>query len=104
MKIRRARPDEWSRLNEIAQAAARHWGYPEHWVSHYQDDLTVSTDSIANERVFVAEVNGELCGFYTLVANSPGPKLDQLWISPDHIGSGVGKELFLHARERQPTQ
>ena len=31
-------------------------------------------------------------------------ELDHLWVSPERIGSGVGKELFVHAMRKAAGQ
>lgn len=87
-------------LTQIAHDAKRHWGYPEHWIKHWQDDLTISPDFVAANQVCVAESDGEVLGFYALIIRDDKAELDHLWVAPAHIGAGVGKELFLHAMQR----
>jgi GNAT superfamily N-acetyltransferase len=97
LKIRPAAKEEAERLSEIAHDAKRYWGYPEHWIEHWHDDLTVSTDYLASNQVFVAEKADQILGFYALIVREGKTELDHLWVAPEYIGSGVGKELFLHA-------
>ncbi|HEV7745840.1 MAG TPA: GNAT family N-acetyltransferase [Pyrinomonadaceae bacterium] len=99
MKIRRAVNDDADSLTRIAHDAKRHWGYPEHWLAHWQADLTISGDYIAGNPVYVAESDGELLGFYALIIENEKAELDHLWVAPQHIGAGVGKQLFLHAMQ-----
>ena len=99
MEIRRASSDEAAALTQIAHDAKRHWGYPEHWLAHWQDDLTISPDYIARNPVYVAEGEAELLGFYALIIREDKAELDHLWVTPAHIGTGVGKQLFLHAMQ-----
>lgn len=87
-------------LTRIAHDAKRHWGYPEHWIKHWQDDLTISPEFVAANQVCVAENEGEVLGFYALIIRDDKAELDHLWVAPEHIGTGVGKELFLHAMQR----
>jgi GNAT superfamily N-acetyltransferase len=100
LKIRKASSDEASRLTAIAHDAKRHWGYPEHWIKHWQDDLTISPEFVVANQVYVAEREGELLGFYALTVREHKAELDHLWVAPAHIGTGVGKELFIHAMQR----
>jgi GNAT superfamily N-acetyltransferase len=95
--FRMARADEAEVLTKIAHDAKRHWGYPESWINHWRDDLTISPEYITNNRVFVREIAGQVVGFYALVDRNDKAELDHMWVAPEHIGSGVGKELFLHA-------
>lgn len=98
--IRRAVADEAEVLTTIALEAKRYWGYPEHWIQHWEADLTVSADFIREHQVYVAEVDGEIRGFYALCVNGAIAELEHLWVTPECIGSGIGKELFLDAMER----
>ena len=103
MTIRRAAVEEASVLTTIALAAKRYWGYPEHWIKHWEADLTVSPEFIRDNHVYVAEVNLELRGFYALCVGDEKEhkaELEHLWVSPAYIGTGIGKELFLDAMER----
>jgi GNAT superfamily N-acetyltransferase len=100
LKIRKASTKDATTLTKIAHDAKQHWGYPEHWINHWQDDLTISPDFIAGNEVFVAESEGDLLGFYALIIRKEKAELDHMWVAPSHIGTGVGKELFLHAMQR----
>ena len=98
--IRTASPEESSRLTEIALNAKRHWGYPEHWISHWEADLTISPDFIENNHVYVADEDGQIRGFYALCIENAKAELEHMWVSPEYIGTGIGKELFLDAMDR----
>jgi len=100
LNIRQATPKEANTLTEIAHEAKRYWGYPEHWIQHWQTELTILPDFIANNEVFVAEQEGKLVGFYALVMQKENAELEHLWLLPEQIGKGIGKQLFLHAMER----
>lgn len=87
-------------LTQIALDAKRHWGYPEHWIKHWESDLTISAEFISSNHVYVAEDEGEIRGFYALCLVDEKAELEHLWVRPSHIGTGIGKELFLDAMER----
>lgn len=99
LTIRRASPEEAAVLTTIAHDAKRHWGYPEHWINHWQDDLTISPDFVATNQVFLAEKDDQILGFYALIIRQEKAELDHMWVAPEHIGSGVGKALFIHAMQ-----
>ena len=103
MQIRKASSEE-AGLTQIAHDAKRYWGYPEHWIKHWQADLTISPEFIANNDVYVAEQEGELLGFYALIVRENKAELDHMWVAPKHVGSGVGKELFINAMQRAAGQ
>ena len=49
LHIRRAKPAEAEVLTEIAHAAKRHWGYPENWIEHWKNDLTITPEFPATD-------------------------------------------------------
>ena len=98
--IRPASTDEASHLTTIALEAKRYWGYPEHWIKHWESDLTISPDFIRDNHVYVVEENEEIQGFYALCVAGNKAELEHMWVTPTRIGSGIGKELFLDAMER----
>ncbi|HYJ88814.1 MAG TPA: GNAT family N-acetyltransferase, partial [Pyrinomonadaceae bacterium] len=100
LRLRAATADEAPTLTKIAHDAKRHWGYPERWINHWQADLTISPDYLANNHVFVAESDGLIVGFYSLADRQNNAELDHMWVAPEHIGTGVGKELFIHAMQQ----
>jgi len=98
--IRPAAATEASVLTKVALDAKRYWGYPEHWIKHWESDLTISSDFILDNHVYVAEENGQIQGFYALIVSGNKAELDHMWVAPACIGTGVGKALFLDAMER----
>ena len=98
--IRRALPEEANTLTQIALDAKRYWGYPEHWIKHWESDLTISSDFIRDNHVYVAEEDDEIRGFYALCVSGDKAELEHMWVTPACIGTGIGKELFLDAMER----
>ena len=100
MTIRRASPEDAPSLTAIAHHAKQHWGYPEHWIKHWEADLTISEDFIRSNQVYVAERDSQICGFYALCADWTKAELEHMWVAPDYIGTGIGKELFLDAMDR----
>lgn len=98
--IRSALPDEANTLTQIALDAKRHWGYPEHWIQHWEADLTITPDFIDQNQVFVIEDDGEIKGFYALCVEGSRAELEHMWVTPTCIGTGIGKELFLDAMDR----
>ena len=95
--IENARPDHHERLSEIAHAAKRHWGYPESWIARWRETLTVTPEFIEENEVFVAIVGGEIAGFSALIKSGSKVSLEHLWIHPQYMGRGLGKELLAHA-------
>jgi len=99
-EIRRARPDEAEALTGIAHAAKRHWNYPERWIAEWESALTITPDFITENEIFVVIVNEEIAGCCALVMTNRLAEIEHMWIRPEHMGSGVGRALFEHARRR----
>jgi len=116
--IRKAAPAEAAVLTQIAQDAKRHWGYPESWIEHWKENLTITAEFIAENEVYVTEVGSrvesgpvplaedgpaaianEIAGFYAIVTCGQEAELEHMWVKPEHIGTGVGRDLFMHALE-----
>jgi N-acetylglutamate synthase-like GNAT family acetyltransferase len=100
MTIRSASAADAQALTTIALEAKRYWGYPEQWITHWESELTISSEYIRDNHVYVHEDDGEIRGFYALCVDGNNAELDHMWVTPAAIGSGIGKELFLDAMER----
>lgn len=100
MKIRRALPEEADRLSHIALSAKRHWGYPQRWMEIWRPQLTFSSEYLNENESWVAEVENQPIAFYTLRDKDKNAWIEDLWVLPEYIGQGIGKELFLNATSR----
>lgn len=99
-EIQQATPNQAETLTQIAFAAKRYWGYPEHWIQIWSPILTITPEIIEKHDTYVAYVNEKPVGFYVLSLNGTKAILEHLWVLPEHIGKGVGRKLFEHALSR----
>ena len=97
MKIRRAIPEEADVLSEIAISAKQHWRYPEHWMQIWIPQLTFTPEYFEMNPSWVAEQDKTPIAFYTLLDRDAKAWLENMWILPEFIGRGVGKQIFEHA-------
>jgi GNAT superfamily N-acetyltransferase len=97
IQIRRARPEEAELLTRIARAAKGYWSYPDRWMVLWQGILTITPEFISINQVYSATMNGSIVGFYGMIVSGSEAILDHLWVNPDQIGTGIGRELFSHA-------
>jgi GNAT superfamily N-acetyltransferase len=99
-EIRRATPGDAAALTRIAFAAKGHWGYPERWISRWSETLTITPEFIRRNEVYAAHDEGKPVGFYAIVGRGREIELEHLWVSPEHMGAGLGRALFDHAARR----
>ena len=100
MQIRRAAPEESETLTSLAHAAKRHWGYPEEWIEHWRNDLTLTSAFVADNEVYTAIVDDKIGGCCALVVNGSLAELEHMWIDPQQMGTGLGRALFEHVKQR----
>ena len=99
ISIRHAKPEEAGVLSQIAISAKRHWGYPERWMKLWIPQLTFTPDYFAENESWVAEENGSPIGFYTLQERDRNAWIENMWLLPEFIGKGIGRQIFVHALE-----
>jgi ribosomal protein S18 acetylase RimI-like enzyme len=92
-------PAEAEALSQIALAAKRYWGYPESWIELWTPQLTFDARYFAENESWAAELERQAVAFYTLIEKDAAAWLENLWVMPELIGTGIGRMLFLHALE-----
>ena len=97
--IRRASPNEADILSQIALEAKRHWGYSERWMEMWKPQLTFTPEYFEEYESWAAEIDNIPVAFYTLLEKEGKAWIENLWVSPEYMGKGVGRKLFLHAVE-----
>jgi len=91
-------------LTDITVTAKRHWGYPEKWIQLWLPMLTISSQYIQKNEIWMAVVDEATVAYYSLKQESESLWLDNLWVLPKFMGQGIGKQLFEHALERSRAQ
>lgn len=97
IQIRPVNPEEAGALTQIALAAKRHWGYPEGWIAIWTPQLTFSPDYFRSNESWAAVDDDGPIAFYTLLEANEIASIENLWVLPEYMGQGVGKQLFFHA-------
>lgn len=100
IQIRRVLPTDADVLTRIAISAKRHWDYPERWLEIWKPQLTFTPDYFIENESWTAEADNVPVGFYTLQEKDGNAWVENLWVLPEHIGQGIGRQLFLHALSR----
>lgn len=107
--IRKAKISEHQILSRIAKESKSHWGYPEEYMKMWEGELTVTPEYIRSYRVYVAEIEEEPVGFWSLIERKEdvwvgevlvqkGFWLDHLFVKPEYINIGIGKRMFSHLK------
>ena len=97
VQIQRVKPEQADSLTRIALEAKAHWGYPERWLELWKPQLTFNSQYFEENESWVAEIDGSPAAFYTLLEDDGNAWIENLWVSPEFMGRGLGKRLFLHA-------
>ena len=97
--IRRAFPAEADILSKIAISAKAYWGYPKRWMEIWEPQLTFSPEYVEHNENWVAELDNIPIAFHTLQDRNGNAWVENLWVLPEYIGQGIGKQLFSHAVE-----
>ena len=92
--IRPARKDEVGLLSELALRSKGHWGYDAAFLEACRAELIITPARIDTETVWLAVRAGEVVGFSSLLVEGEDAELTDLFVDPDHIGSGVGRALW----------
>ena len=109
--IRPATPADSDALTRISFAAKGYWQYPEAYFDIWKYELTVSTEYIRANDVFVCEEEKSPKGYYAVVilkndieisgiTLEKGTWLDHMFVDPLFIGTGIGTRLFRHLKKR----
>jgi GNAT superfamily N-acetyltransferase len=97
IRIRAAEPDEAELLTMLTRRAKAHWGYPQAMMDRWAEMLSVSSATIRDGQVVVAERNGVVVGYYQIAGEAPHGELADLFLEPEAIGTGLGRRLWEHA-------
>lgn len=95
MFLRPAFNQEIDAISALMRSSKAYWGYPSKQIEEWHDELTMTVDYIEQNHVIVAMIDSELSGMCSF-RNSREHivKLDNLFISPDKMGIGVGSALL----------
>ncbi|MEE4239906.1 MAG: GNAT family N-acetyltransferase [Desulfopila sp.] len=109
--IRPANEKDSEVLTAISFASKAYWKYPKAYLQIWQDELTITSEYIEKNDVFVYEREKFIRGYYSItvleedikisgITLDKGAWLDHMFIDPPFIGQGIGSTLFAHLRKR----
>ena len=98
-KIRRAQSHEGELLSNIAFRSKAYWGYSTEFMEACRDELTYISEDLRPGLFFVICDDAIPVGFYGLSKVSESVfELEALFVEPDRIGQGFGRQLIEHAK------
>jgi GNAT superfamily N-acetyltransferase len=100
LMFRRATPDDSLRLSELTFASKAHWGYDEAFMERARPDLVITREYLEANECWVADVDGQAIGWFSLVDVPGSLLLDNFFLLPGHIGSGLGRQMWERALTR----
>jgi N-acetylglutamate synthase-like GNAT family acetyltransferase len=83
-------------LTELSALSETHWGHDKTFIERFKNIYQVSEDFIRMNPTFMLQENHKILGFYGLKLNSNCASLEYLFIEPNSIGKGYGRELWNH--------
>lgn len=109
--IREAQPADHRLLTTISFRSKSYWNYPDSYLSVWKAELTITPEYINRNKVFMYLRRKESIGYYSLVVLSEdiefsgnvlhaGWWLDHMFVLPEYIGQGIGREMFEHCLGR----
>lgn len=100
--LRPARQEDARMLTELAMRSKAHWGYDAAFMKACEAELTITPERIVQEEVTVAVSGDAGIGMVSLAkTQTPGLlELEDMFVEPAAIGSGIGACLMDHAKER----
>ena len=97
LRIRCARAAEAAELTELSLRSKALWGYDAAFLARCRIAMQVKEANIDRQPHYVAELEGQMAGFYGFEPLPDGVGLDYMFVDPDFIGRGVGRALMDHA-------
>ena len=104
-RIRPALSCDAGHLSELAFNSKSYWGYSDRFMQACRKELTVDTDYIEKNPIFVIEADENIIGFYSLEhISAMEAELGYLFVEPRCIGKGYGRKLPLFCIDLREPQ
>ena len=107
LRLRRPRPNEAATLSDIGRRSKAHWGYDDAFMHASADELTVSAESLEDPSEYwqLAELDERIAGYIGVIpVAADTAEIEAMFVEPEFIGTGVGRHLFIAARDAARAQ
>ena len=99
MNIRQAHLCELPSLSDLCLRSKAFWKYDRAFIEACREELTLTKADLESDYVMVADDEGAPAGVIHLILDGTTAELEKLFIDPNWIGKGVGRNLFRWALE-----
>jgi GNAT superfamily N-acetyltransferase len=105
----RAREESLAAINELIARSKAHWNWPDGYLDRALPLHRIGLSYLQGNYCFEAlDGSDSLMAFVSVVAGDARVVLDNLWVTPELIGNGIGRRaceyLFQVAREERWTE
>ncbi|MDH3323686.1 MAG: GNAT family N-acetyltransferase [Flavobacteriaceae bacterium] len=95
MNIEKAKKIDAEKLTALTIRSKSYWDYSSEQMKVWKDELTISSDYIDCNEVYILKDKKAFIGYYAfIILNDKKVKLDNIFIEPKYIGKGYGKHLM----------
>lgn len=95
MEIKKSTIGDSAILTEITKTSKAYWGYSDEQIENWSELLTITKIYIETTNVYKLLDNDLIVGYYSYIyLNKKEVRLDNLFILPNYIGTGLGKLLM----------
>jgi GNAT superfamily N-acetyltransferase len=96
-------------INELIARSKAHWSWPQGYLEMALPLHTITPEYLRSNHCFeVLDAHNKLIAFVSIVVGSARVVLDNLWVTPELIGNGIGRRtcgrVFQLAREQGWTE
>jgi len=109
VRIIPAREESLARINDLIVRSKSYWNWPADYLRQALPLHEIEPSYLRRNQCFeLLDVNDQLVAFLCVAATDARVVLDNLWVRPDLIGKGVGRQACEHvfrlAREHDWTE
>lgn len=95
---RRAKASDLAIVNALIRESKGFWGYSELFLDEFMNQWGIKESYIHTNELTLFEKASHLIGLYAFqISNKNIPELDLFFVSKNHIGKGIGKNMWQQA-------
>lgn len=95
MEITAAAEADIEELRSIAHGAEAHWGYGREFMEKFDRVFNITPGFLVDHAVHVGRSGGKITAFWGIKGHGPEAELEYLYVSPQHLGGGIGKCMWM---------